>query len=360
MAYFRKRTNGWEYRISYKTPDGKFKLKTKSGFRTKSEAVQAAAKAELDLEAGLSVDNNIIFADYFIQWATLYKKPNIRPETWKKYEYTHKKIEQFFKDIKLNKVTSARYQNVINNFQESHSFQTVRMFNTHIKQCIKFAIHDGLIQKDFTALTLLKNKDKEGPEKFLELEDYFSLIRTTKKNIRYKSHFCIYLISVTGMRFSEAMGLTKDDIDWIKHEINIDKTFKVYGAERGFAPTKNKSSIRTIPIDQETTSLLKDYLEYHDISYRLFENLSNSAVNKALKKLTSKDTHVHSLRHTYASYLISKQIDILTVSNILGHKDLTTTLTIYTHLLEDSKNKNSDKIRKLFRSNLGQEKTKGL
>ncbi|HFU3963989.1 TPA: Arm DNA-binding domain-containing protein [Streptococcus suis] len=36
MAYFRKRENGWEYRISYKAPDGSYKQKSKSGFRTLS------------------------------------------------------------------------------------------------------------------------------------------------------------------------------------------------------------------------------------------------------------------------------------------------------------------------------------
>ena len=35
MAYFRKRDNGWEYRISYKDKSGKYKQKSKSGFKTK-------------------------------------------------------------------------------------------------------------------------------------------------------------------------------------------------------------------------------------------------------------------------------------------------------------------------------------
>ncbi|HEM4802710.1 TPA: Arm DNA-binding domain-containing protein, partial [Streptococcus suis] len=49
MAYFRKRDNGWEYRISYKAPDGSYKQKSKSGYRTKAEAVQAASQAEIEL-----------------------------------------------------------------------------------------------------------------------------------------------------------------------------------------------------------------------------------------------------------------------------------------------------------------------
>lgn len=46
MASFRKRSNGWEYRISYKNMYGKYDQLTKGGFRTKAEAVNAAAIAK--------------------------------------------------------------------------------------------------------------------------------------------------------------------------------------------------------------------------------------------------------------------------------------------------------------------------
>ena len=49
MAYFRKRSNGWEYRISYKDTDGKYKQKSKSGFKTKKLA-QVEALADKNFE----------------------------------------------------------------------------------------------------------------------------------------------------------------------------------------------------------------------------------------------------------------------------------------------------------------------
>lgn len=45
MASYRKRENGWEYRINYYDSTGKRKPKSKGGFRTKSEAIKAAAEA---------------------------------------------------------------------------------------------------------------------------------------------------------------------------------------------------------------------------------------------------------------------------------------------------------------------------
>lgn len=65
MAYFRKRENGWEYRISYKTPDGKYKQKSKSGFKTKALANQAAIEAERALQNDIYIDDKITLLDYF-------------------------------------------------------------------------------------------------------------------------------------------------------------------------------------------------------------------------------------------------------------------------------------------------------
>ncbi len=65
MAYFRKRSNGWEYRISYKDSEGKHKIKSKSGFKTKSEASHAAIEAEMALHQNILADKNILLSDFF-------------------------------------------------------------------------------------------------------------------------------------------------------------------------------------------------------------------------------------------------------------------------------------------------------
>ena len=49
-------------------------------------------------------------------------------------------------------------------------------------------------------------------------------------------------------------------------------------------------------------------------------SLSNNAVNKTLRKIIGREVRVHSLRHTYASYLIAHDIDLISVSQVLGHE----------------------------------------
>ncbi|HEO3605339.1 TPA: site-specific integrase [Streptococcus agalactiae] len=122
---------------------------------------------------------------------------------------------------------------------------------------------------------------------------------------------------------------------------------------KGFQPTKNKHSIRYVPINNTTIKLLDQYRLLFKTETRIFEGISNTAVNKTLKKLVGRNIHIHSLRHTYVSHLISEGIDLFAISKIVGHKDLNITLSTYAHLLEDTKNKNNEIIRELFGANLG-------
>lgn len=354
MATYRKRESGlWEYRISYKDASGKYKRKEKGGFKTKKEAQLAAADLEKQLASGQITATNLSFADYFMEWATTFKKQSIHGSTWSKYEYTHKKLEAYFKNKKLTSITSTAYQKFINGLAEKYSQQTIRMIHIHVKQCIKQAFHDRAIMLDFTAMTVVKSQKEKADETnfYLEEDEFLSLIERSSENPEHQSHFFIYLVCKTGLRFSEAQGLTLDDIDRDSLIISVSKSYKLTGAVRGWDKTKNDQSVRQVPVDQ---SFIKAYDEYLKSGYkdnqdkRLFTSVSNTAANKTLKKMVARDVHIHALRHSYASFLIANGIDLLTVSKVLGHKDLTTTMTIYAHLLDKSKMENFEKIRGKF------------
>ncbi|MGT2816709.1 tyrosine-type recombinase/integrase [Streptococcus gordonii] len=71
----------------------------------------------------------------------------------------------------------------------------------------------------------------------------------------------------------------------------------------------------------------------------MFSKISNNGVNKTLRNIVGRDVHAHSLRHTYASYLISKEVDLISISKVLGHENLTITLEVYAHQLEQQEEK---------------------
>lgn len=354
MAYFRKRANGWEYRISYKTPDGKFKQKSKSGFRTKALASAAAIEAERQLNYNIFEDDQLTLYDYFKSWSEIYKRPHITEKTWQSYLQTQRHITTYFPNTKLKDITPTQYQQVLNDFGENYSQETLERTHYHIKSAVKVAIREGLILQNFTeAVTVKSRKQKKDKENnFLQEEEYLELIETARQHIEYISYFTIYLIAVTGMRYAEASGLTWDDIDFEHGFLDINKTWD-YSISKNFADTKNETSKRKIPLDQQTLSLLSAFKRNHykdNPDNRILYGTSNSGTNKTLKKLVGRNVHIHSLRHTYASYLISKGIDLISISQLLGHENLNITLKVYAHQLEKLKEKNHDHIKKIFSS----------
>lgn len=82
MAYFRKRDNGWEYRISYKDTDGKYKQKSKSGFKTKKLAQVAAREIEDNLSENILTDKDVTLYDFVKTWSDVYKRPHVKDKTW--------------------------------------------------------------------------------------------------------------------------------------------------------------------------------------------------------------------------------------------------------------------------------------
>lgn len=364
MAYFRKQTNGWEYRISYKAPDEKFKLKTKSGFRTKNEAVQAAAKVELDLEARQQIDEDITFADYFKKWYSIHKQPIISTGTLKHYETAYIAILKYFGNRKLKSIPPSIYQEILNKMGKHYRKGTLRLLNSKYRSCARYAVMDKIIPVNFAELAKVHSviPAKSLDEKFLTKAEYLSLIEETKTNPFQFKNLQIYLLAVTGMRVGESLGLTWNDTDFEKGELNINKTWNIYTRD-GFAKTKNEQSVRTIPIDDGTIELLYEYKQSHweqNEYNRLFSSDAHAFLNKRIKMLVGRPVHIHSLRHTYVSYLLSNGIEILTISKLIGHKDPTVTLNTYSHLLKEKEIEDYRKIKKLFRSDLGQDAYKTL
>ena len=218
------------------------------------------------------------------------------------------------------------------------------------------AVHEEIIQKNFTtfAKAVSKHKGIERETKLLEVEEYKNVIAVSKRKMDVQSYAVIYLIAVTGMRFAECLGLTWDNVDYDNKVLSVDKTWN-YKTNLDFASTKTKSSIRKIPLDDETLRLLKFYQKEHWIhnkENRIFSNISNNAVNKTLRRIVGRNVHAHSLRHTYASFLISKHIELLSISKILGHENMNITIEVYAHQLKELEDESNSEIRGIF-SELG-------
>lgn len=352
MASFRKLDTGWEYRIIYKDHTGKRREKSKRGFKTKKEAQRAAAEEEVLFDLKAETLRHMTVYDYSVRWAKVYRKPHVTPKTWKSYTKNFKHIKTYFGDSKIKDISPSSYQMILNSFAEKVAQSTLEKFHYQIKGAMKAAVRDGIIRDNFAEGAIVKAQKAGKPEaeKFMEEDEYLNYIETCIKKIKYPSYFTTYLIAVTGMRYAEAEGLTPDDFDYENNYIKVRKTFD-YSVSQEFGPTKNEQSVRELPVAQRTMDLVKYYLKHHYKPNRLNRvcyGASNNATNNAIKRVTGRNLTNHSLRHTYASYLIAQGVDLISVSKLLGHESLNITLKVYAHQIETLKEKNDNRVKEIF------------
>lgn len=332
--------------------NGKPKPIRKGGFRTKQEARIAAAEIETKLSKGILPHLQPIPIDeHFDQWVKLYKS-NLSTTTRKHYDYTLRAIKEHFGSKPLQQITRHDYQAFLNKYGSNKSKQTVEKLNTHIRSFVKDAIEDHFIQNDFTRKAVLTwtVPAKKPDEKHLNYEESEFLLKELWGRTELGLGYSLLLLGLTsGMRFGELVGLTRKDFDFKKNLITINKTWGYMKRNpRGFGPTKNTQSNRTIKMDKLTMSHFKKLFtttptNIHQLVFfspgSKYEVISNTAANKLLRKvltdLNITPISVHGLRHTHASVLLYKKVSIYYVSERLGHADIDTTLKEYTHVIKE-------------------------
>jgi hypothetical protein len=154
-------------------------------------------------------------------------------------------------------------------------------------------------------------------------------------NVKHKS--IVLLMSDCGLRVSEVVSLKVSDFDFKKKFLYVKSLKK-----------RKEESIRKVPLSDRLYRHLADYLyKFKDLeedSY-IFPNqkkdghIQRFAVNRVLERLRDKvnigdKLHPHALRHTFATQLVSNDVPLENVKQMLGHKSYDTT-TIYTHIPDE-------------------------
>lgn len=292
------------------------------------------------------------FCDYFEKWISIYKKGAIRNVTMKKYELSLSWVKKLAPNLNLLDLDRVSYQKLLNDYAECHEKQTTMDFHHHLKACILDAVDDGLVLRDPTRKIVVKGKTpKEKKKKFLNQFEIHTLLSNLKLDKGLNNDWLILLIAKTGIRYSEAMGLTPSDFDFAHQTLSISKTWNYKEKEGGFTPTKNKSSVRKIQLDwmvvSQFAALLKDLPTDKPI-FVTKERVFNSTLNHRLQKLC-KDCKipvitVHGLRHTHASLLLFAGVSIASVAKRLGHSSMNTTEKTYLHIIQELEVKDVDLV----------------
>ena len=184
--------------------------------------------------------------------------------------------------------------------------------------------------------------------------DYIQYLEAVERQLSTRT-IGIAIALNTGIRIGELCALKWEDIDLENNQINITKTLqRIFGKDglgNGYSKVvctnaKTAHSIRSIPISSKLKELLEKtycknpslyvltntekYVEPRNYRIYFYRFLKNNKLRKI---------NFHGLRHTFATRLIEKGVDYKTVSELLGHANVTTTMNLYVHPSMDSKRK---------------------
>ncbi|STX20425.1 site-specific integrase [Levilactobacillus brevis] len=355
MASITKRGKSWQARISYKDTDGKAKIKTHGGFRTKGEATAWANQFSVDRNSGKLVMAEVpYFKDYFWEWYKTYKEPGVKERTRLTYELSHKILSEGLPFARLDTITRYDYQNFIRDIGQTRSKETMAKLSSQYHACIKNAIYDGIITKDFAYnVTMVYDKNRTRKIQYLnekQLKQLSAYLLKTRRP-KFTGKYMILTALDTGMRPGEVEGLKWSSIHFDTGMIDVKNSWNE--STQDFEDVKNEWSFRTIRANHWLLDVLKELPQDNPRGLVFAENDTiptsagiNKVLRNALKEIGSplKGFHFHSCRHTHVAYLLGQGVDLYAISKRLGHSSIVITANRYAYMIDEYKSRTDQKI----------------
>lgn len=317
----------------------------KSGFKTKPDAEKAQSEDMQKANKGgnTAQDKNIKFKDVVEKFITLYAEVNLKPSTVRSYRDHYKlHISQFFQDIKLVDINTIIISHFIKQKQkEGLSPKTINNILTTMGTIFNWAIENDYIMFN-PVLRVKKLKIVKDEMNFLS-EDEINLILDYAK-IYYSDFYPLLLTAIySGMRRGEILALTWDCVNFVKSTLKVNKT--LYKGQ--FTTPKTQNSIREIKVPKMVIEVLKELknsskqnelnLVFAQENGKFIDadNMVKRRFNKVLDGAGVSRIRFHDLRHTYASLLIAKDVNIKYIQKQMGHASFEITMNTYAHLMPE-------------------------
>lgn len=236
---------------------------------------------------------------------------------------------------------------------EGLSHKTIKDILIVLKMILKFGAKNKFIEYEQFDIQFPTEREKQGIEVLTRVNQK-KIMNYVQENFTFKN-LGIYICLSAGIRIGEICALTWDDIDTENGVIYIRKTIqRIYIVENGYRHTelildtpKTKNSIRDIPMNKDLLKMLKPIKKIVNNTFFVLTNdikpteprTYRNYYKKLLLGLGIPELKFHGLRHSFATRCIESNCDYKTVSVILGHSNISTTLNLYVHPNMDQKKK---------------------
>lgn len=365
----RKRTDG-RWLVTF--PTGMYKADGKREYIYRYAATQAAALEilrQLQAEKGIGVNQSkaaVKTGDWMETWIEKHKAPKLAPATLTSYRNNFRiHIKPYIGDIVLRELSTYHIQRCLDAIGGSCS-TFVKNYNI-IHGSLEKAVELGMIIRNPCKGVTFPEDDKQDM-RVLSKEEQQRFIAALDGEY-YRPMLLTYLYA--GLRMGEGIPLTWQDIDLERRTIRVNKKaivchdYNNHEARQVIQDfCKTKSSKRKVVITAGLAGVLKAHRENMikqaekigktwSESDLVFPNTNGNIVYsrnlqhtlyRIFAKAGIEGATMHTLRHSYATRCFEAGVDIKAISEQLGHANVKTTYNIYVHLLEDTKEKEIDKL----------------
>lgn len=286
-------------------------------------------------------------------WLEYHAKKNLKEKTVEWYSLLWNKHIDDAKRVHLDILSPAHIHRIIDAANGERNKNAVyKMLKAILNRALKW----GFVSSNpCTRIDAPHYKSKEKAT--LTEAELGNIVESIKQEeLKYQALF--YFAILCGMRRQEIVALKWSDIDFKNKQFRINRAAShIIGKGTVATTTKTEKSVRTLFLPEILEKLLhKLKTEQNESRFKYGNKWKNENWI-----FTQQDGHImhiqtpshwwssfakdngienvtfHGLRHTAATYMIKNNVPISTVSGVLGHSNITTTLNTYTHVVEDTK-----------------------
>lgn len=307
------------------------------------------------------------YRDWLDIWLKNYVKPTAKRRTYERYsQIVEQHIIGNLGEEELDDITPLRLQQFVTQLMNSGNLLTgkglsansVNGIITVIQSSLKLAYTLGET-KEYVADRIKRPKPREKVVTCFSLSEQKKIEQAVLADKRSKM-FGIVLCLYSGFRIGELLSLKWSDVDFNKGTIMVTKTCHDGKDENGKLcriedTPKTISSRREIPLPKCIIQLLRAHKKDSNSDYiissdgkPLYVRSYQRSFDLLLKELKIEHKGFHSLRHTFATRAIECGMDVKTLSEILGHKNPTITLSRYAHSMMNHKKEMMNRLGKML------------
>ncbi len=355
--------------------------------KTRSEVAKKLTKILNEINEGNYTEPcKMTLEDWLKIWLNEYASNNIKHSTRVSYDYLiHRHVIPVIGNKKLAEIRADIIQRFYNEKAKNGRLdgkgglnaKTIKNIHNMLHEAMEQAATNNMIQRNPCKAAILPKVKKKEMRVLTRLEQK----KLTEAAKTERIGIGVILALATGIRLGELLGLQWRDVNIKAGTISINRTFnRLKNFDEGsnqktklvLGEPKTSKSKRVIPLQQVILNELREYKKnqnkekIQNISYynnegfvianeignpidpRTFQDFFNRVVSMA--KINK--AHFHSLfRHTFATRALEAGIPAKTVSEILGHANISTTLDLYSHVSLELKRDSLEKLSELFTAN---------